>query len=251
MKEEMVMGIELIPAIDLRNGQVVRLKRGDYAQQTTYAVDPVDTAKKFQDAGCKWLHIVDLDGAKEGRPINLSVIEKIIKNTKLQVEVGGGIRTEESMEYILAIGASRLILGTRALAEFSWFEEMVHDLRFKNRLVLGLDARDGLVSTHGWTKTDAELPKALDIARQVDAWPLAAIIYTDIARDGMLTGPNVRATAALVKAVKNVPVIHSGGVKDLSCIKALKGLPIAGIIVGKSIYEGTIDVAAAVKELAA
>ena len=251
MKEEMVMGIELIPAIDLRNGQVVRLKRGDYAQQTTYEVDPVETAKRFEAAGCKWLHIVDLDGAKEGRPINLAVIEKIIKNTTLQVEVGGGIRTEESMEYILAIGASRLILGTRALADMVWFQEMAHDLRFKNRLVLGLDARDGLVSTHGWTQTDAELPKALDIARQVDAWPLAAIIYTDIARDGMMKGPNVRATVALTKTVKNVPIIHSGGVKDLSSIQALKGMPIAGIIVGRAIYEGTMDVAAAVKELAA
>jgi phosphoribosylformimino-5-aminoimidazole carboxamide ribotide isomerase len=251
MKEELVMGTELIPAIDLRNGQVVRLKRGDYAQQTTYNVDPVDTAKKFQDAGCKWLHIVDLDGAKEGRPINLAVIEKIIKNTKLRVEVGGGIRTEESMEYILAIGACRLILGTRALADMTWFEEMAHDMRFRNRLVLDIAARDGLVSTHGWTQTDQAQPKALDIARQVDSWPLAAIIYTDIARDGMLTGPNVGATALLTKSVKNVPIIHSGGVKDLSSIKALKGMPIAGIIVGKAIYEGTLDVAAAVKELAA
>ena len=244
------MAIELIPAIDLRNGQVVRLKRGDYAQQTTYNVDPVEQAKKFQDAGCKWLHIVDLDGAKEGRPINLAVIEKVIKSTKLNVEVGGGIRNEESMEYIMAIGAQRLILGTRALADMDWFKEMAHDARFRGRLVLGLDARDGLVSTHGWTQTEAELPKALDIAHEVDAWPLAAIIYTDIARDGMLKGPNVRATVALTKAVKNVPIIHSGGVKDLTSIAALKGLKIAGVIVGKAIYEGTLDVSAAVKELA-
>jgi phosphoribosylformimino-5-aminoimidazole carboxamide ribotide isomerase len=244
---------ELIPAIDLRNGQVVRLRRGDYNQQTTYEVDPLDIAKKFEAAGCKWLHIVDLDGAKEGRPVNLAIIENIIKNTRLNVEVGGGIRTEESMEYVLAIGAQRIILGTRALADMPWFESMAHDGRFKNRLVLGLDAKDGFVATHGWTRggaTDENSPKAVDIARDVDNWPLAAIIYTDIARDGMLKGPNLRATAKLAKICKKIPIIHSGGVKSLADITALKSLPIAGIIVGKSIYEGTLDVEAAVAELA-
>ena len=240
---------ELIPAIDLRNGHVVRLKRGDYNQQTTYEVDPVDTAKKFQDAGCKWLHVVDLDGAKEGRPANLGIIEKICRATKLNVEVGGGLRTEESMEYVLAIGAQRLILGTRALADMEWFKAMAHDGRFRNRLVLGLDARDGLVSTHGWTQTDADRPKAVDIARNVDSWPLAAIIYTDIARDGMLKGPNLRATTKLTKVCKIVPVIHSGGVKSLADVTALKHLDIAGIIVGKALYEGTLNAADAVKEL--
>jgi phosphoribosylformimino-5-aminoimidazole carboxamide ribotide isomerase len=241
---------ELIPAIDLRNGHVVRLRRGDYNQQTTYEVDPIDIAKKFQDAGCKWLHVVDLDGAKEGRPVNLGIVEKIIHATKLHVEVGGGIRTEESMEYVLAIGAQRLILGTRALADMAWFEAMAHDGRFRNRLVLGLDARDGLVSTHGWTQTAENLPKAVDIAKDVENWPLAAIIYTDITRDGMLMGPNLKATARLTKVVKNIPIIHSGGVKALPDIAHLKHLPIAGIIVGKAIYEGTLNVADAVKELA-
>jgi phosphoribosylformimino-5-aminoimidazole carboxamide ribotide isomerase len=245
------MSPELIPAIDLRNGQVVRLVRGDYNQQTTYEVDPVDTAKKFEDAGCRWLHVVDLDGAKEGRPVNLSIIERIIHATHLKVEVGGGIRTEEAMEYVLAIGAQRIILGTRALADMEWFQNMVHDARFRNRLVLGLDARDGLVSTHGWTHTAEDLPKATDIARDVDGWPLAAIIYTDIARDGMMIGPNLKATAVLAKLCKNVPIIHSGGVKAIEDIRMLKRLPIAGIIVGKSIYEGTLDVAEAVRVLAA
>ena len=243
--------IDLIPAIDLRHGQVVRLRRGDYAQQTTYNVDPVDTARRFQDAGCRWLHVVDLDGAKEGKPVNLAVIEKIIRNTTLQVEVGGGIRNEESMEYLLAIGAQRLILGTRALADMTWFQTMAHDARFKNRLVLGLDAKDGLVSTHGWTHTDENAPKALDIAQTVDAWPLAAIIYTDIARDGTLLGPNVRATATLTKVVKRLPIIHSGGIKSVADIIALRDLRITGIIVGKSLYEGTLDAAEAVRALAA
>ena len=243
------MSIELIPAIDLRNGQVVRLRRGDYNDQTTYEVDPVDIAKKFQDAGCSWLHIVDLDGAKEGRPINLAIVERIVRATRLHVEVGGGIRTEESMEYVLAIGAQRLILGTRALADRSWFESMTQDVRFRHRLVLGLDAKDGLVRTHGWTQTAAESPKAVDIARDVDNLPLAAIIYTDISRDGMLQGPNVQATARLLKVARKVPIIHSGGVTTLTDIQALKELPIQGIIVGRALYEGTLKVEEAVSEL--
>lgn len=242
---------ELIPAIDLRAGQVVRLKRGDYNQQTIYQVDPVDTAKRFQDAGCKWLHIVDLDGAKEGRPINLNIIEKIVRATNLQVEVGGGIRTEESMEYVLAIGACRIILGTRALADIEWFKSMAVDARFRNRLVLGLDARDGLVSTHGWTQTADDMPKAVDLAKEMDSLPLSAIIYTDIARDGMLKGPNIKATARLLKICKNVPIVHSGGVKSLEDIVALKPLAVQGIIVGKALYEGTLDIRAAVQALQA
>src|SRR5579862_8363757 len=146
------MAAELIPAIDLRNGQVVRLRRGDYNEQTTYEVDPVEIARKFQDAGCTWLHVVDLDGAKEGRPVNLAIVERIVRSTKLHAEIGGGIRTEESMEYVLAMGAQRLILGTRALADMDWFESIAQDARFRNRLVLGLDAKDGFVRTHGWTQ---------------------------------------------------------------------------------------------------
>jgi phosphoribosylformimino-5-aminoimidazole carboxamide ribotide isomerase len=243
--------IDLIPAIDLRNGAVVRLRRGDYSQQTTYPGDPVDTAKSFQDAGCKWLHVVDLDGAKEGKPINLATIEKIIRGTQLKVEVGGGIRTEEAMEYCLAIGAERLILGTRALDDMPWFEAMAKDTRFKNRLILGLDAKDGLVSTHGWTHTPETAKRAIDLAQEVSDWPLAALIYTDIARDGMMKGANVRATARLTKVCKKLPVIHSGGVTTMADIIALKALPIAGMIVGKALYEGTINLADAVRELAA
>jgi phosphoribosylformimino-5-aminoimidazole carboxamide ribotide isomerase len=245
------MGVELIPAIDLRNGQVVRLRRGDYNDQTTYEVDPVDVAKKFEADGCRWLHVVDLDGAKEGRPVNLGIVEKIVRATKLKVEVGGGIRSEEAMEYVMAIGATRLILGTRALADMPWFEAMARDSRFRNRLVLGLDAKDGLVRTHGWTQSIESAPKALDIARDVDNLPLAAIIYTDIARDGMMQGPNVAATERLLKVCKKVPVVHSGGVTTLADITALKELAIEGIIVGRAIYEGTLKVDEAVRELIA
>lgn len=243
------MNVELIPAIDLRNGRVVRLRRGNYSDQTTYEVDPVDIARKFQDAGCTWLHVVDLDGAKEGRPVNLAIVESIVRATKLRVEVGGGIRTEEAMEYVLAIGAQRLILGTRALADMAWFKAVALDARFRHRLVLGLDARDGLVRTHGWTQTVEQSPRAVDIARDVDALPLSAIIYTDISRDGMLKGPNVRATMQLLKVCKNVPVVHSGGVTTLADITALKELPLQGIIVGRALYEGTLRLDEAVREL--
>ncbi len=245
------MSIELIPAIDLRGGRVVRLFRGDYNQQTTYDVDPLDIARRFKDAGCRWLHVVDLDGARDGRLVNLEIIERLIRETGLWVEVGGGIRTEEVIEYLLAIGAKRLILGTRAISDGDWFRAMVHDTRFRNRLVLGLDARDGRVGTHGWTISGTENPTALEVVRNVAQWPLAAIIYTDIARDGTLVGPNIAATETLVEHTGSIPVIHSGGVGSLNDIRALKHLPIEGIIVGKAIYERTLDVAQAVSELAA
>lgn len=245
------MPIELFPAIDLRNGKVVRLLRGDYARQTTYTVDPVETAKSFQEMGCRWLHVVDLDGARDGRPSNLDIIEKIIRATSLRVEVGGGIRTEETIEYLLAVGAERLILGTQAVADFQWFKAMAHDPRFRGRIVLGLDARDGRIATHGWTAQDDQGPAAVDVARSVDRWPLAAIIYTDIVRDGTLTGPNIEATRHLLSAVTHLPVIHSGGVATLDDIAALKQLPIAGIIVGRALYEGRFEAREAVKLLAA
>ena len=244
------MAIDIIPAIDLRNGKVVRLLRGDYQHPTTYGVDPVDTAKAFADAGCRWLHIVDLDGARDGRAHNLDIIEKIIRSTSMQVEVGGGIRTEEVMEYLLAIGAQRLILGTRAISDRDWFFAMANDARFKHRLVLGLDARDGRVATHGWTAANQNLPSALEVARGVAKWPLAGIIYTDISRDGTLAGPNVGATQAMLQVIKELPIIHSGGIGSLAHIEALKHLNIAGIIVGRAIYEGTLDLKQAVNALA-
>ncbi len=245
------MSTELIPAIDLREGQVVRLLQGDYARQTSYAVDPVDTAKRFQDAGCRWLHVVDLDGARDGRPVNLPIIEKIVRATDLQVEVGGGIRTQETMEQLLASGVNRLVLGTRAIADFDWFGMMAHHSRFRQRLILGLDARDGRVATHGWTQQQQQAPHAVDIARAVQDWPLAAIIYTDIARDGALMGPNISATRQLLEAAGDLPVIHSGGITTLEDIAALKSLSLAGIIVGRALYEGRLEVRQAVELLAA
>ncbi|HTV48953.1 MAG TPA: 1-(5-phosphoribosyl)-5-[(5-phosphoribosylamino)methylideneamino]imidazole-4-carboxamide isomerase [Phycisphaerae bacterium] len=243
------MAIDLIPAIDIRDGKVVRLLRGDYMHQTTYDVDPVDLAVRFADAGCRWLHLVDLDGARDGRPANLELIEKIIHSAKLNVELGGGIRSEEVMEYLLAIGTQRLILSTRAISDAEWFKTMVHDQRFRGRLVLGLDARNGRASTHGWTTGVSDNPTAEQIVQSVRDWPLAAVIYTDISRDGTLAGPNIAATKELLRHTGKMPLIHSGGVAKLEDIIALKSLPIAGIIVGRAIYEGTLDVKQAVAEL--
>ncbi len=244
------MSIDLLPAIDLRNGKVVRLWRGDYSRQTNYAVDPVDTARRFADAGCRWLHLVDLEGAKDGKPVNLEIIEKIIRSAPLQVQVGGGIRDEEVMEYLLAVGARRLVLGTRAISDIDWFRAMVLDERFRGRLVLALDARDGRVATHGWTTLGRDSPTAAEVARSIAARPPAAIIYTDISRDGTLAGPNIQATENLQRQVPEIPIIHSGGVASLEHIVELKRLPLAGIIVGRAIYEGTLDVGQAVAELA-
>ena len=244
------MSIELYPAIDLRGGRVVRLLRGDYLQQTVYDVDPLDIAGKFRDAGCRRLHVVDLDGARDGKPVNLTIIEKLIAHSGMQVQVGGGIRTEEVMEYLLAVGADRVILGTRAIHDLEWFEKIVHDARFRGRISLGLDARDGVAATHGWTSGNARSMTVADIAALVARWPLAAINYTDITRDGTLSGPNVQATAELVKLIPNIPIIHSGGVATLDDIRKLMSLPIAGIIVGRAIYEATLNVAEAVQVLA-
>lgn len=245
------MPIDLYPAIDLRGGRVVRLLRGDYLQQTVYDVEPLDIARRFSDAGCRWLHVVDLDGAKDGRPVNLGIIENLIAHSDMQVQVGGGIRTEEVLEYLLAVGAARIILGTRAVHDFEWFEKIVNDVRFRGRISLGLDARDGVAATHGWTSSHTKSMTVAQIASMVSDWPLAAINYTDITRDGTLAGPNVQATAELAALVPNIPVIHSGGVATIADIELLMHLPIAGIIVGRAIYEATLNVADAVQLLAA
>src|SRR5687767_9616311 len=177
------MSLEILPSIDLRDGKVVRLQQGDYARQVSYDVDPVATAKSFRDAGAMWLHVVDLDGAKEGRPVQTPLIEKIIAASGLHVEVGGGVRDTEDIVRLLEAGAARVVVGTKAIEDFPWFESLVHDPRFARRLVLALDAKEGVVATRGWTETSGKL--AVDIARQISDWPVAAILYTDVAKDGM------------------------------------------------------------------
>ncbi|MBP7051230.1 MAG: 1-(5-phosphoribosyl)-5-[(5-phosphoribosylamino)methylideneamino]imidazole-4-carboxamide isomerase [Phycisphaerae bacterium] len=228
--------MDVIPAIDLRDGQCVRLIQGQYDRQITYNDDPAQQARRFYDDGARWLHIVDLDGAKEGRPINTASIAEIAELGLLKIEVGGGIRDEASIRELIDLGVARIIIGTKAVSDFEWFSDMAY--RFKGRLVLGLDARGSMVATHGWLE-DSSQP-LLEFAAQADKLPLAAIIYTDITKDGMLTGPNIERTAALVDAVRT-PVIASGGVKEAADIKKLIPIRVAGVIVGRSLYEGTLD----------
>jgi phosphoribosylformimino-5-aminoimidazole carboxamide ribotide isomerase len=227
--------MDIIPAIDLIDGKCVRLIQGRYDRQITYKDDPVEQAREFHADGATWLHIVDLDGAKAGRPINTDTISRIAALGLLKVEVGGGIRDEASIRQLLDLGVTRVIIGTKAVGDFEWFSQMTR--KFPCQLVLGLDARGETVATHGWIEGSTQT--LLEFAAQTDELPLAAIIYTDISKDGMLSGPNIERTNALVKAVKT-PVIASGGVKEANDIRKLKPIGVAGVIVGRSLYEGTL-----------
>lgn len=242
------MSFVIVPSVDLRNGQVVRLKQGDYARQTTYDVDPLKTAQSFASAGAAWMHIVDLDGAKEGRPMQTELVTRMIIASGLKVQVGGGIRSAEDISRLLEAGAARVVVGTRAMEDWGWFEGLVKDRFFASKIVLALDAKDGVVATRGWTESSGR--RASEIAEQVSDWPLAAILYTDVAKDGMLQGPNYEQTRKLAEAGK-VPVIASGGVGSIEHIRKLKALPLWGVIVGRSLYEGTVDLRDALREAGA
>jgi phosphoribosylformimino-5-aminoimidazole carboxamide ribotide isomerase len=230
--------MQILPSIDLRSGKVVRLKQGDYAQQINYSVDPLDTARSFRDAGAAWMHVVDLDGAKEGRPVQTELIARMIAASGLKVEVGGGIRTAEDIGRLLEAGAERVVLGTKAFEDWAWFEWQVKDAQFAGRLVLAVDARDGVIAVKGWQESSGRL--AVEVAREVSDWPLGAILYTDVAKDGMMGGPNCQATRKLVEAGR-VPVIASGGVGRIEHIVEAKETGVWGCIVGRSLYEGTVD----------
>jgi len=231
----------IIPAIDLRHGKCVRLIQGEYHRQITYQDNPVRQAKEFISDGAQWLHIVDLDGAKVGRPINIEAVSAIAALGKLKIEIGGGIRDEDCIKRLLDIGAQRLIIGTMAVSDFKWFSEMAE--KFNGKIALGLDSRGSKVATDGWTKDRPQY--LLEFAAQAAELPLAAIIYTDITRDGMMTGPNFERTKAVVDTVK-VPVIASGGVRELSDIKKLTELGVEAVIIGRSLYEGMLNLADAI-----
>jgi len=226
--------MDLLPAIDLRDGKCVRLLQGDYSRQIDYNDHPVNQAVEFERRGTLWLHVVDLDGALNGSMQNKDVIKEIVLATNLKLEVGGGIRDEAVIAELLEIGVQQVVVGTRAMEDMDWFESVVHRKEFAHRIVLGLDAREGCIATRGWTET-GEMT-VMQMASKVNDWPLAAIVYTDIACDGMLTGPNVEATDLLARQCK-VPVIASGGVGTLDDIKQLSALAIKGIIVGRALYE--------------
>lgn len=236
--------MDILPAIDLRSGKCVRLLQGDYNRQIDYADDPVAVARQFEQAGATWLHVVDLDGAKEGRSCNLPTIGRIISGTDLRVEVGGGLREIDAIESLIDAGASRCVVGTKALEDWDWFTELAHRPKCEDHVALGLDARDGRLAVRGWTEQTKET--ASQVAGRVADWPLGAIIYTDISKDGMLQGPNIEATHALAK-VSTVPVIASGGVTKIGDVQRLVELPLGGIIIGRAIYEKQIDLAEAIR----
>ncbi len=232
--------MQVIPAIDLRGGHCVRLRQGDFDQETVFGDDPAAMAARWESEGAGRIHLVDLDGAKVGRPVNVEAVRAILDRVRVPCQLGGGIRDEATSAAWLEAGIERVVVGTQALRDPEWFGRMAND--YPGRLLLGLDARDGRVAAEGWLETSGV--DALSLALQFDALPIAGIIYTAIARDGMLEGPNLESTAALAKAVRS-PVIASGGVGNLQDIERLATLPIAGCIVGRALYDGRFTLSSA------
>ncbi|HOV86660.1 MAG TPA: 1-(5-phosphoribosyl)-5-[(5-phosphoribosylamino)methylideneamino]imidazole-4-carboxamide isomerase [Syntrophobacteraceae bacterium] len=229
----------IFPAIDLKDGLCVRLMQGDPERATVYGTDPVETARRWEDQGARWLHVVDLDGAFSRVPKNFQVVASILRAVSIPVQVGGGIRTLETMEEYLSLGVRRVILGTVALREPALLEEASR--LFPRRIAVGIDARDGMVAVEGWKETSRT--DAVQLVRTLDVLPLSAVIYTDIHRDGMRSGVNVEATRRLMEATR-LPVIASGGVATLGDIEALLPLiplGLEGVITGKALYSGTLD----------
>jgi len=234
--------MQIWPAIDLRGGKCVRLRQGDYQQETVFAEDPAAIARKFADQGAQHLHIVDLEGAREGMPINLPSVQEILAAIDIECELGGGIRDEQSVRELLDFGLSRLVIGTSALTDPEWFREACR--QYPQQLVLGIDARDGWAATDGWLNTSSV--SAIDLAKQFASEPLAAIIYTDIATDGMMRGPNIEAMAQMQAAV-DIPVIASGGVTRIDDVSRLAEAGLAGCIIGRALYEGTPSLSEAIR----
>jgi phosphoribosylformimino-5-aminoimidazole carboxamide ribotide isomerase len=217
------------------------LRQGDYAQETVFGDDPAEMARRWVSQGATYLHLVDLDGAREGRPVNGDGVRRVVEAAGVPCQMGGGLRTEAHIAEALSWRLDRVVVGTRALKEPGWLETMAR--RFPGKIVLGIDAKNGHVATDGWLQV-SDRP-ALDLARQCATWPLAALVYTDISRDGMLEGANVEAMAELAVAVP-LPVIASGGVTGLDDVRRLAQRGLAGCIVGRALYEGRLDLAAAI-----
>jgi phosphoribosylformimino-5-aminoimidazole carboxamide ribotide isomerase len=233
----------LYPAIDLKDGACVRLYKGEMSRATVFSLDPAAQARSFAAEGAEWLHLVDLNGAFAGTPVNAAAVESILAATSLPCQLGGGIRDMATIEMWLARGLARVILGTVAVENPDLVRQAAR--AFPGRIAVGIDARAGRVATRGWaeeTETDAT-----DLAKRFEDAGVAALIYTDIDRDGAMEGPNIPATAALAHAV-SIPVIASGGVSSMADLKALKscGAPLNGAISGRALYDGKIDLAAAV-----
>ena len=232
--------MQIWPAIDLRGGKCVRLRQGDYGRETVFGDDPAEMAKKWVEQGAQFLHLVDLDGARDGRLVNRDAIAAIRAAIGIPCELGGGIRDEQTIVDLLDLGLDRLVIGTKALKEPGWLRKACG--QYPGKLALGIDARDGRVATEGWLETSDIA--ASELANQFSDQPLASIIYTDIAKDGMMAGPNFEAMAEMNQAV-DLPVIASGGVTSENDVRKLAEIGMAGCIIGRALYEGSLTMAAA------
>ncbi|MCL5961347.1 MAG: 1-(5-phosphoribosyl)-5-[(5-phosphoribosylamino)methylideneamino]imidazole-4-carboxamide isomerase [Chloroflexi bacterium] len=234
--------MHIIPAVDIKDGKCVRLFQGDYSQVTVFSNDPVEMALRWQEAGARFLHVVDLDGADAGSLVNFEIISRIARSVDMLVEVGGGIRSLDSIERLLGNGVERVILGTVAVEN----AEMVEDAcgRWADRVVVGIDARDGLVAIRGWKQTSTV--SALDLGQRMVKLGVGRFVYTDISRDGTLTQPNYQAMGEFVNAA-GVPVIASGGVSSVDQLEPLSQTGVEGVIIGRAIYTGALDLREAIK----
>jgi phosphoribosylformimino-5-aminoimidazole carboxamide ribotide isomerase len=238
---------EIIPAIDLQGGRCVRLIQGDFDRATVYGDDPPGIARRWEAAGASRIHVVDLDGAKAGGPRQLPIVAEIVKAVGVPVQLGGGMRTIDDIAAALAVGVDRVVIGTRAIEDPSMVDDAL--TRFGQRIGVGIDAREGRVAVRGWV--DVSDVDALDLARSMAKRGVTTIVYTDIARDGMLNGPNVDAMRRMAEAVPGVSVIASGGVGSLGDVLKLADTGTAGVVVGKAIYTGNVDLAEAIRKLTA
>ena len=238
--------MKIFPAIDIKDKKCVRLVKGDFNNKTEYEMSPIDQAEKYKDYGFKNLHIVDLDGALTGETVNLDIIEEIVRKFDLKIEIGGGIRTFESIEKYINSGAEKVILGSAAIKDKNFLKEACQ--KFPNKIALGLDAKDGYLSISGWKENSNQL--TLDFLKEVNDYGASRLIYTDINRDGMKTSPNFEETTKIAE-ISNYPVIISGGVSSIDDVKKAKDINknIEGIIVGKAIYDGDIKLDELSKEI--
>lgn len=241
--------MQIYPAIDIRGGQCVRLRQGDYNQETVFGDNPAAMAKRWAEMGADWLHLVDLDGAKAGRPVNIEPIKEIVASVDIPCELGGGLRDEEGIRLVLEeIGVARAIIGTQALKQPEWFKEMV--TKYPGEIALGLDARDSMVATAGWLETSET--SALDLAKEYVGLELGAVIYTNIANDGMMQGIDQQTIEDMIALCElGLPVIASGGVTTIKDIENLQKVyeqhpQLIGTITGRAIYEGTLDLKEAI-----
>jgi phosphoribosylformimino-5-aminoimidazole carboxamide ribotide isomerase len=238
--------MQIWPAIDLRGGKCVRLRQGDYLQETVFGDDPAEMARRFVEAGARLLHLVDLDGARDGVSANRQAVRDILRAVNIPCELGGGIREERTIQDLLDLGLHRLVIGTKAIKEPDWLDAMVE--KFPGRLAVGIDAKNGRVATDGWLEVSSV--EATDLVKRLEGHSLAAIIYTDIAKDGMMEGPNFAAMAEMKRATRH-PVIASGGVTIASDVVKLAELGLDGCIIGRSIYEGKLTIPDALAAAAA